>query len=145
VVAKKIYEYACHDCKVSWERPYPWGKPAAKTKCPECGKRRGQNWIGREAPPIHFKGEGWTEVTGINKTGGSDEVNLILQECTKERMKSGWQHYSRYTPSKGYLETVNARPLSDREVADKLSLSKKISAHNYDKAGIDPYKKVKPQ
>jgi len=147
-VAKKLYEYACHDCRVLWEKEYDWGKPAKKTKCPECGKRWGQNWLERPPPPVHFKGAGWTgvnSVTGFNKKGGSDEINLKLQEGCKERMKTGWQHYARYTPSKGYLEQAKARPLSDQEVADKLALSKKVSAHNYDKAGIDPYKKTKPQ
>ena len=104
MVAKKLYEYACHECKVSWDKEYTWGKPAKKTKCPECGKRCEQNWLGREATPVHFKGAGWSQTTGYNRTGGSDEINLKLQEGCKERMKTGWQHYSRYTPSKGYLE-----------------------------------------
>ena len=59
----KTYEYACHDCKLTWERDYKFGHPADKTKCPECGKRCGQNWLNREAPPVHFKGglqSGWT-------------------------------------------------------------------------------------
>jgi hypothetical protein len=29
-------------------------------------------------------------------------------------------------------------------VADKLETSRKLSSHNYDKAGINPYKKIKP-
>jgi len=28
---KKLYEYACHDCKVTWEREYTFGKCANKT------------------------------------------------------------------------------------------------------------------
>ena len=57
---KKIYEYACFDCNITWEKVYEWGKSAKKTKCPECGKKCEQNWLGRSAPPVHFKGGGWS-------------------------------------------------------------------------------------
>ena len=139
---KTIYEYACHECKVSWDREYPWGKPANKTKCPECGRRCGQDWTNRKAPAIRFKGAGWSQTTGFNREGGSDEINQKLQAETKERMKTGWQHYARYTPPTKLLD--RARRLNDQEVANKLEASRKLSSHNYDKAGINPYKKIKP-
>jgi len=60
----------------------------------------------------------------------------------KERMKTGWQHYDRYTPPKKLLD--RARRLNDQEVADKLETSRKLSSQTYDKAGINPYKKIKP-
>ncbi|HAT63182.1 MAG TPA: hypothetical protein DCS66_01080 [Flavobacteriaceae bacterium] len=57
-------------------------------------------------------------------------------------MKTGWQHYARYTPPTKLLD--RARRLNDQEVANKLEASRKLSSHNYDKAGINPYKKIKP-
>lgn len=124
---------------------YEFFKPANKTKCPQCGKRCEQNWIGREAPAVHFKGAGWTQSTGMNREGGSDEVNKRLQEETKDRMKSGWQHYARYEPSQGYLDAAKATRLSGEEVKKGLDASKKLSSRIYDKARIDPHKKSKPQ
>lgn len=141
----KIYEYACHDCKVTWEREYKFGKCANKTKCPECGKRCDQNWLGREPPAVHFKGSGWTQTTGHNRAGGSDDINQNLQEQCKERMDSGWQHYAKYEPSEEYINAAKARRLSDEEVKRGLDVSKKLSSHVYDKARMDPSKKIKPQ
>ena len=142
---KKIYEYACHECKVSWDREYEWGKCADRTRCPDCKKLCGQNWLGRDPTPVHFKGAGWTgqnTSTGLNKKGGSDEINLKLQEQSKDRMDGGWKHYSRMTPPKELLD--GARKLSDTELKDRLDHSKKMTQMNYDKSGQDPYKKKRP-
>jgi predicted nucleic acid-binding Zn ribbon protein len=140
---KKAYEYSCSDCKIIWEKDFEFFKPAKKSKCPECGRGCEQNWIGREAPAVHFKGGGWTTNSGHNVAGGSDEVNKKLQEQCKDRMEGGWKHYGRYSPSD--KEIAGARKLTNREVTDRLDTSKKLSAHNYDKAKIDPTKKYKPQ
>ena len=145
-MAKKIYVYACYDCEVSWEKEYPWGKPAEKTKCPDCSKRCGQDWANRTPTPVHFKGAGWTgknSVTGLNKRGGSDEVNLKLQESCKDRMATGWQHYAKYTPPQKVLD--KARKLTPRESQQKMDSARKIMDTTYDKAGIDPTKIYKPQ
>jgi len=149
-VTKKVYEYACHDCKVLWEREYPWGKPAGKTKCPDCGKRCEQNWLNRDPLPVHFKGAGWTgknSVTGFNKEGGSDEINLKLQDSCKKRMESGWQHYAKYSPSKEWIDTHASKKLSSTEGEKKMKAAKKMSDTVYDKAGINRNKvhKKKPQ
>ena len=142
---KKTYEYACHECKVSWDREYEWGKCADRTKCPDCSKLCGQNWLGRKATPIHFKGAGWTGQnvsTGLNKKGGSDEINRKLQEQCKERIDTGWQHYSKMSPPKSL--TDNARKLDEKELQDRLEHSKKMTQLNYDKSGQSPYKKRRP-
>jgi predicted nucleic acid-binding Zn ribbon protein len=147
---KKLYEYACHKCRILWEKEYNWGNPAQKTKCPECGKRCGQNWLDRPPPPVHFKGAGWTgvnSVTGFNKKGGSDEINLKLQEGCKERMKTGWQHYAKYTPKQAYMDDHVKRKLSPEESLKKIENAKKQASRLYDKAGINPYTQAtkKPQ
>ena len=139
------YEYACHKCHLLIERDFPFGKPKSKIKCPECKKMCEQHFAGRDIP-VHFKGAGWTgqnENTGYNKTGGSDEINLKLQEQSKDRMAGGWKQYARYTPPEKLLKT--ARRLSDQEVANKLEASRKISDQVYDNAKINPYKKYKGQ
>ena len=149
-MAKKIYVYACYDCEVSWEKEYPWGKPAEKTKCPDCSKRCGQDWVNRNPIPVHFKGAGWTgknSVTGMNKIGGSDEVNLKLQKGCKDRMDTGWQHYAKYSPSKEWVDSHVTKEHTPAEAREKMKAAKKMSDMVYDKAGIDrnAVHKKKPQ
>jgi len=142
-----IYEYACHECQIIWECDFPFAKQEKTTPCPKCEAACGQNWSNREIP-VHFKGAGWTGVnkaTGLNKTGGSDEINLRLQDQVKDRIAGGWKNYSRYEPSEGYIKETNARKLNNDEITQKLDASKKLSAEVYDKAGIDPTNKYKGQ
>tara|TARA_R110002074_G_scaffold233764_2_gene405429 strand:- start:499 stop:927 length:429 start_codon:yes stop_codon:yes gene_type:complete len=139
------YEYACHSCELLVEKEYDFAKNPSRIKCPECGKKIEQNWAGRDIP-VHFKGAGWTgknSSTGFNKTGGSDEINLKLQEETKERMKTGYQQYARYTPPQEVYD--KARKLTDQEVVQKKDAARKISDQVYDNAKINPYTKYKPQ
>ena len=149
-MAKKIYVYACYDCEVSWEKEYPWGKPAEKTKCPDCSKRCGQDWANRTPTPVHFKGAGWTgknSVTGLNKRGGSDEVNLKLQESCKDRMATGWQHYAKFSPKQQWIDDHTTGKVSETKARQKMKAAKKMSDAVYDKAGIDKsaVHKKKPQ
>ena len=142
-----IYEYSCSECRIVWERDFPFAKPEKKTPCPECEAECGQHYHGRDVP-VHFKGEGWTgknKLQGFYKQGGSDEVNLELQKRTKEAISEGWQAYSKYTPSEGYLKEMGARRKTDKEVTETLDAARQFSQHSYDKAGIDPYNKYKPQ
>ena len=142
----KLYEYACHDCKLVWEREYKFGHPAEKTKCPECNKMWGQNWLGREAPPVHFKGglqSGWTTKGGGELHGSSDEMNKAMQKGCETRMGEGWKAYAKYTPPQEVWD--KARKLSDSEVKEKVKASKKFVAQTYDKAGLDPSMPHKPQ
>ena len=138
------YEWKCDNCKIYWERDYPFAKAPKRTRCPECKKLSERLW--NTPSPVHFKGAGWTGVnsqTGFNKTGGSDAVNKELQKHCKTRMDSGWQQYAKYTPPKKLLDKT--RKLSDDELQERLKASRKLSDHTYDKAGINPYKKYKPQ
>ena len=140
------YEWVCPKCKIWWDREYKMGTAPDRTRCPECRKLSERKWD--VAPPVHFKGAGWTgrnKVTGFNKAGGSDEVNQRLQDQTKERMKSGWQHYAQYTPKDEWMKENVAKKLTEKERANKMEASKKLSDSVYNKAGIDPHDKYKPQ
>lgn len=140
-----VYQYSCRDCQHIMEHDFPFGKPKKKVKCPECKAMCEQHYAGRDMP-VHFKGAGWTgknAQTGYNKQGGSDEVNLKLQEQSKDRIAGGWKQYAKYTPPEKLLD--KARKLTDGEVKNKLNASKKLSDVTYDKAGIDPHNKYKGQ
>ena len=136
-----IYEYSCRDCMLIMEHDFPFGEAAETVSCPECNADIDQHWAGRKVP-VQFKGAGWTQTTGRNMKGGSDEVNLRLQEGSKDRMKTGWQHYSKMTPGKAL--TDNARKLSEKELEDRLKTSKKQTETNYNKSGLSPYNKQRP-
>ena len=139
------YEFVCWDCGVLYEVEFDFGKCPRTIDCDDCSKDIEQRWASREIP-IHFKGTGWTgknSRTGLNKIGGSDEVNLQLQEKAKKRMEEGWRSYSAYSPKEKEME--KARKLTPDETAAKIKAAKEIGTRAYDNAGIDPTKLNKPQ
>ena len=139
-----VYEWICEDCKLYWERDYPIAKNPNRTKCPECKKLCERLW---EATPVHFKGYGWSseQKVGRQKSGGSDEVAQELIGSTKRRLKSGYQHYAKYTPKQEWLDNNTSRKLTPTESAAKMRAAKKATAHVYNKAGLDPSIPHKPQ
>lgn len=139
-----IYEYSCPKCMIIMEHDFPFAEPEETVKCPDCNADIDQHFAGRQVP-VHFKGAGWTgqnSATGYNKKGGSDEINLKLQEGCKDRMETGWHHYSRMTPNEAL--TDSARKLSAAELEDRLKTSKKQTEANYNKSGLSPYNKKRP-
>lgn len=136
-----LYDFICHDCELLFSKEYPMSKAPSRGKCPSCNKLRERHW---SDVPVHFNGGGYYS-TRNGKAGHSDEVNKELQESTKRRMKSGWQHYAKYTPSQGYLDSVGARKLTEREVQKGIEGTRQMSKQFYDKAKIDPSKINKPQ
>ena len=147
---KKIYEYACHVCKLTWEREYDFGKCADRTRCPKCKKLSGHNWMDRKAPAVHFKGGlqgGWHTKSGGELQGSSDQLNKAMQDGCNARMDKGYQAYAKYTPTHEELQTYVTKKLTTDESKKKIEATKKIAGLIYDKAGLDPYKqaKKKPQ
>tara|TARA_R110000782_G_scaffold102791_5_gene190184 strand:+ start:19380 stop:19799 length:420 start_codon:yes stop_codon:yes gene_type:complete len=136
------YEWKCRECFLLFTKDFPMGKAPTRRRCPKCSVLCERNF---QVTPVHFKGSGWTQTTGYNKAGGSDEINLKLQDGCKERIATGWQQYARYEPSEGYIKAKKGRKLSSNEVKDKLEHSRKVTATTYEKAGMDPTKKIKPQ
>ena len=70
-------------------------------------------------------------------------MNKKLQEQCKDRIDGGWKQYACYTPPQEVFD--KARRLNDEEVHNKLEASKKLTAHAYHKAGMDPGKSNKGQ
>jgi len=131
------YIWQCHDCKIYWDREYALAKNPHRTKCPECRKLCERLY---NPTPVHFKGAGWTGVnsaTGFNKQGGSDEINKKLQGECEERMKSGYQHYARYTPKQGWLDQNVTKQFTEREARERMESTRKMTNSLYDKHGID--------
>ena len=128
------YIWQCHDCKLYWDRDYPVATNPCRTKCPQCRKLCDRKYT---PTPVHFKGAGWDGPTGFNMKGGSDEINMKLQDQCKERMKTGWQSYAHYEPSEGWLDANVTKKRTEAQAREKYETHKKITDQVYDKAGID--------
>jgi len=128
------YIWQCHDCKIFWDRDYPLAKNPRRTKCPECKKLSERMYT---PTPVHFKGAGWDGPTGLNQIGGSDEVNKKLQQESRERMKTGFQHYAHYTAKPGWVEQNATLKRTEAQVKEKMEAARKMQGQVYDKAGLD--------
>ena len=119
-----LYIYECEDCEVSWEIVASIKKCPNRKKCPSCGKLRQKTITGGSG--TIFKGFGWFTNTHrddkyTKKGMCKDEANEFLHSAikgSKERIKTGGQHYSRVTPK---LKEMAEQGLIKR-VSDKLSL-----------------------
>lgn len=140
-----IYEWKCDECKLFWEREYPFAKNPRRTRCPECNKLSERYFS--KAPAVHFKGGGWMTKGGGELAGSSDDLNKAMQEGCNNRMEKGFRAYAKYTPKKAWMDAQHPRKLSPKETSQKIDAARKQAAHAYDKAGIDPYKQAtkKPQ
>jgi len=139
------YSWVCEECKLYWDRDYSVvkGNVPTRTRCPECNKLSHRKW--GDPPPVHFRGEGWTSTPGSRKIGSSDDAARELMKSTQNRINHGWQAYHKYEPYEGYIKEMGGRRLNEEELTKKLTAAKKLSAQIYDKHGIDPTKRYKPQ
>lgn len=145
------YEWACHDCKLFWERDYKMGKAPSRTKCPECKKLSERLF---ESTPVHFKGHGFYATDYKDRRCESDTKNFYKSaiEMSKERMKTGWQHYGKFTlKEEAFNKMVSdgvVKRKNDDEKRESDKITKEVLDVAYKGAGIkDPekYKKTKPQ
>ncbi len=145
------YEWICHECKLFWERDYKMGGAPEKTKCPMCKKLRCRNY---EVTPVHFKGHGFYETDYKDKRSTTDTKNFYKSaiEMSKERMKSGWEHYGKFTiKEEKFNEMVSdgvVKRKNDEEKKASDEITKEVLDIAYKGAGIkdrEKYKRSKPQ
>jgi len=129
------------------------GKNPEKTKCPECGKRKGRCY---DVPNLRFVGSGFYvndygtgHVYHKNSKGAVDEFVENAKKSSKERMDSGHEHYKKMVPDWEVLEKrgsvkkkqgVNA----ENEMKKESEKNRKVAEHIYKNAKIDPTKKKTP-
>lgn len=150
-----IYPFECEDCNVEWDVMVPISKRPKRKKCPECGKyckvlmfREG------EPPNIQFKGTGWWitkhrkeeyDRKGMDKETADRWLNDEIKN-SKERMKSGNQHYKRYIPNYDVLVKQGvAKRVSDKRAVEKKEIMKKQTEQAHKNAKLDPTTPVTPQ
>lgn len=148
-----IYEFVCNDCRLIWDKEASVKNAPKKSKCPKCSKLCEKNWESH-APETHFKGDFHTNVVknrnfqrnGMDKDTAERFYDSAIK-ASKESIDKGWQAYSRYTPNIDNLNKngANIRKLTDREVANKLDYSKKLTEAVYKEHNMDPTRPEKPQ
>ena len=140
-----LYVYECDDCEISWEIQASIKKCPKRKKCPSCGKLRNKTITG--GCGVIFKGYGWdtntTRDTKYAKKGMSkDEADEFLNDSikySKERIKTGGQNYSRWTPNiDRMVDSGQATKVSDTRAAEKKEISKKLTEHAYNKLNLRP-------
>jgi putative FmdB family regulatory protein len=145
------YEWVCHKCEIFWEKDFKMGTAPERTKCPECKKLSNRLFT---PTPVHFKGHGFYETDYKDKRSTTDTKNFYKSaiEMSKERMKTGWQHYGRFTLKQEKFDSMVKEGLVKKKTTEETNASKEISkrilTEAYDKAGIkdvEKYKKSKPQ
>ena len=141
------YTWACHDCKIYWERDYNIGKAPEKTKCKECGKRKGRCY---DVPTLKFVGSGFY----VNDYGSSnwkhkkskDAAQTFINEAedaSKKRMDTGFQNYKVFTPDYNVLESQGVIKRSNNSIDENAAKHREVSKEFYKKAEIDPGKQEK--
>ena len=137
-----LYDFICHKCELFYTKEYSMSNAPDRSKCPSCKKLSNRHW---HKVPIQFNGTDYHCNLGGPKKGHSDEVASELINSTKKRLTTGFQHYSKYTPSQKYLDTVGAKKLTEPQVHKGVESARQISKTLYDKAKRDPSKIRKPQ
>ena len=145
------YTWACHDCEIYWEREYNMGDAPEKTKCAECGKRRGRSY---DTPTLKFIGPGFyvndygkNTVTHKNSKGACDEFVEEAKKSSEGRMKKGFRNYRVYTPDFDRLEQLGqvkkTRGNRDKVINHNAAKYREVATQLYQESGIVPEKQEK--
>lgn len=144
------YEWACDDCKVKWSREYKMGASPVRTKCPECMALSNRIFY---ATPTHFKGHGWYDTDYKDKRSDQDckEFYKNAFADSKKRMKSGHEHYKKFTLTKeSFDERVRDGSIvktGEEEAREGAKVAHEVVKQAFKVSGLDPekYGKSKPQ
>jgi len=134
------YGLHCGHCDTDWTVDRPMEKAPSKGKCPECGKM-GNRTYGNAG--LVFKGEGWDSNSysnkrynekGMDKDTANEFLNSEIKN-SKERMKSGGDHYKRMVISekdafdqglvKGRISDEKAKRKADAAFKFRQNLDRK--------------------
>lgn len=137
-----IYDFACDVCEIVWDKEGSMKKPPKRMKCPKCGKQKPRILV---APPVHFKGPGFRTILHRQIRDYNNELNTkhFQEEAikkSKERMATGWQHYSRMDIKPDQLQKLGVLKARRADKQDKYNQDSKNLAHDI-KASISKKKK----
>ena len=131
-----FYGLHCEHCENDWTVDRPMDKAPSKGKCPECGKM-GIRVFGNAG--THFLGDGWDSNSYSNKRYNEkgmdkDTANEFLTseiDNSKERMKSGGDHYKKMVigESDAVKQGLIRGSISDEKAKRKADAAFKLRKH----------------
>lgn len=154
------YQYLCEGCEIIWEKDADIGKAPKTTKCKECGKRVerylseitfsfkddgvgcGTNPGAKDFYTIRKRYRTFLE-KGYDKTAANKFLNRSINE-TKDRISEDRLAYKQVKIDvKQMAQDGHAKKLTQQQTDNKKRNLEKMAAHAYDKAKLDPKRKIK--
>jgi len=138
-----IYDWICDDCCLLWEQDHPIGTAPKQTECPECGELRNRNW--GSVTTFAMKGDSHStrartrkfQEKGMDKDT-AEEYYAGAIKSAEHGLKTGHQHYAKYTPNiKKLRKEGKIRRRSDIEAKNATERAKQMTEAVYNDCNID--------
>jgi len=131
-----FYGLHCDHCDNDWTVERPMDKSPTKGKCPECGKM-GHRLFGNAG--LQFKGKDWEtnshkfkrfEEKGWDKSTADEFLHREIDN-SKDRMKSGGQHYKKMIISEedAIKQGIPVKRVTDEKAKHKADATFKLRKH----------------
>lgn len=136
-----VYLFNCPTCDLFFEVEGSMAKPPKRKKCPECNK-----WGKREftvpsivtIKTIRTRSETYAK-KGMDKDTANNFLNNEIK-FSKERMKSGFQHYKKVTPNaENMIKTGVAKRLSPEQAEKKKQTMIEMTKEARKRAPVSPH------
>lgn len=114
-----LYDFECKKCDIIFEADGNMSKPPKRRKCPVC-RKYAQKLI--SCPSFKISGK----VTKISKSDVTRMYNEMIAD-SKARLNSKQRVYKDYQFNPKAAEQYGARKLNDKEVAQKIDTSIKLT------------------
>jgi hypothetical protein len=145
------FDWKCDECKIFWDREYPVGKAPDRTRCPVCKKLSDRFWENQNLQ--HSWGDDMDfhahrarvkkfQEDGYDKTAGDRWLRRQISD-SKAAMDDESNRYRRFDINwKKLAEEGKATKLNDKQTAEKIERSKKLTAEAYDNANKRGHKHI---
>ena len=134
-----FYDFKCYKCNIIWEKDYPSisKTPRRKIRCPKCNR-----WAERHYSTVGLPG---VKIPGSNhKVRETDVKKLYTAAIEDSRQRLTKEQQMKYSPYKSYKPNIPqmvkdgvAKPCSPKRLTEKFEAAKRLTAHAYEKAGVD--------
>jgi len=138
-----IFEWACQECSIYWERDLPVGKAPDRTRCPKCNKlseryyaNQGVNVKWGDDKDFHTVRSRYKRHAekGYDKTAGDKFLNRSIEETKKTMNDDNFRYRPAHLKYDKIAEDGMARKLSDKETSEKIERAGKLTRQAYDVA-----------
>ncbi len=136
-----VYLMFCRPCDLLFEVEGSMAKPPKKKKCPECnkwGKREFTVPSIRTLKSIRTRSEKYAKY-GMDKDTANNFLNNEIK-YSKERMKTGTQHYRKVTPNaENMIKTGAVKRLSPEQAEQKKRTMIEMTKDARKRAPVNPH------